>query len=211
MNRSKRVADLALGSALLVVTAPIMAGCAAAVLLSDGAPALFRQTRIGLDERPFTLVKFRTMRRPRGEEIALMSDADRVTRVGQFLRRTSLDELPELWNVVRGDMSLIGPRPLLPVHLEVLTREQRRRHQVRPGITGLAQIRGRQHLTFSQRFALDVEYVDRGSARIDLRILVGTAAAVLRMRGVETGQAFIDVDDIGLADHINRSTLGGIP
>lgn len=196
----KRCVDIVVSAFGLLVLSPVLLGCAVAVVVTSGRPVLFRQVRIGYHERPFTLVKFRTMRSHRPGEDPLRTDGSRVTRVGRVLRASSLDELPELWNVLRGDMSLVGPRPLLPEHLELYTDEQRRRHLVRPGVTGLAQTAGRQHLTFSERLALDVTYVDTRSAWLDLRILLRTVTVVVRGSGVETGQAFADVDDIGLED-----------
>jgi lipopolysaccharide/colanic/teichoic acid biosynthesis glycosyltransferase len=132
--------------------------------------------------RPFELVKFRTMRESGG--LHGLSDAARMTRLGRILRRTSLDELPTLWNVLRGDMSLVGPRPLLMAYLERYTPEQRRRHEVRPGVTGLAQVRGRNALTWEQKFAADVEYVENAGLRLDLRILVATVSRVLTGDGI---------------------------
>jgi sugar transferase EpsL len=168
-----------------------------------GQPIFFRQARIGRNEIPFTIVKFRTMREPRPGEDRFHTDAERVTRIGHVLRKTSIDELPELWNVLRGHMSLVGPRPLLLEYLDLYSPAQRRRHDVRPGITGLAQVRGRQHLTFSQRLALDVEYVDTRSIRSDLSILFSTFRHVLRRDGIETGQSFADVDDMGIEAHLD--------
>jgi len=143
------------------------------------------------------------MRAPLPAQAMYDSDAERVTSVGRFLRATSLDELPELWNVWRGEMSLVGPRPLLPEYLSVYTDVQRRRHDVKPGITGMAQIAGRQSLTLSQRLALDVQYVETWSLVLDLRILLRTLPLVWRRQGVLTGQAIADVDDIGV-----QATLG---
>jgi lipopolysaccharide/colanic/teichoic acid biosynthesis glycosyltransferase len=139
---------------------------------------LFRQVRPGLAGQPFELVKFRTMRSGTG------SDAERLTSLGRFLRSTSLDELPELWNVLRGDMSLVGPRPLLVEYLDLYSPRQARRHEVRPGITGLAQVAGRNLVGWDERFELDVEYVERRSLGLDLRILWRTAVAVVRREGV---------------------------
>jgi len=193
----KRAFDIAASLVGLIVLSPLMLPAAVAVRLTMGSPVLFRQSRVGMHECSFTLCKFRTMRVPRTGEEQLMTDADRVTRLGGFLRTTSLDELPTLWNVVRGDMSLVGPRPLLVEYLPLYRDEERLRHSVRPGITGLAQVSGRQDLTFRQRFALDVEYVQRQSLLLDGRVLMKTIAAVLSSRGVKTGQSFAEVDDIG--------------
>jgi lipopolysaccharide/colanic/teichoic acid biosynthesis glycosyltransferase len=149
-----------------------------------GGPILFRQQRPGLDGTPFELIKFRTMTDARRADADTRLDAERLTPLGKFLRSTSIDELPTLWNVVRGDMSLVGPRPLLMQYLRRYTREQARRHEVRPGITGWAQIRGRNALGWEEKFRLDVEYVDRIGLRLDLRILLETLVVVLRRRGI---------------------------
>jgi len=143
----------------------------AGVLLANGRPVLFRQQRIGRDERPFVLLKFRTMRSAEAADGQPLPDVERLTRLGAFLRRTSLDELPQLINVLRGDMSLIGPRPLFVRYLPYYTLRERQRHQVRPGITGLAQVSGRNHLLWDERLELDVKYVENRSLRLDLSIL----------------------------------------
>jgi len=145
---------------------------------------LFRQTRIGLHGKPFTLYKFKTMRDPRPGEDPLATDALRLTRFGRFLRATSLDELPTLWNVVKGDMSLVGPRPLLPEYLPLYTPEQMRRHEVKPGITGWAQVNGRNAISWEEKFRLDVWYVDNRSFWLDLKILWLTVWQVLSRKGV---------------------------
>jgi lipopolysaccharide/colanic/teichoic acid biosynthesis glycosyltransferase len=162
---------LAVGAAPLLVAAAV-------VRLTMGAPVLFRQVRPGRDGEPFTLVKLRTMRSGAG------SDTERLTPFGRFLRSTSLDELPELWNVLRGDMSLVGPRPLLVEYLPLYSERQARRHEVRPGLTGLAQVSGRNLLDWEDRLELDVRYVETWSLGLDLRILARTALAVLRREGI---------------------------
>lgn len=144
----------------------------------------FRQPRIGLRGRPFTLYKFKTMRDPRPHEDALSSDAVRITRLGRFLRATSLDELPTIWNVLRGDMRLVGPRPLLPQYLPLYTPEQARRHEVKPGITGWAQVNGRNAISWEEKFRLDVWYVDNRSLWLDLKILWMTLWQVLARKNV---------------------------
>lgn len=193
----KRSIDLTAAAAGLIVCSPLLAVIGLAIRLRMGRPILFCQSRVGRGDRVFTLYKFRTMRKERPDEEQLTTDHLRVTRLGSVLRSTSLDELPSLWNVLRGDMSLVGPRPLLPEYLPLYTPQERKRHDVRPGITGLAQVSGRQNLTFRQRFALDVEYLDTQSLALDLRILVKTLGVVLSSRGVKTGQSFAEVDDIG--------------
>jgi lipopolysaccharide/colanic/teichoic acid biosynthesis glycosyltransferase len=155
-----------------------------------GSPVFFRQQRPGLHGKPFTLVKFRTMLQTATHDQRPLSDHERITTFGQFLRSTSLDELPELTNVLRGEMSLVGPRPLMMEYLPLYSAEQRRRHDVRPGITGLAQVSGRNALDWQQRFALDVWYVEHLSLGLDLRILLATIKRVLSREGItERGQA----------------------
>lgn len=146
------------------------------------------------------MIKFRTMKEPGKNEARYSTDSERLTALGRFLRRTSLDELPELFNVLKGEMSLVGPRPLLMQYLDRYTPEQMRRHDVRPGITGWAQVNGRQHIPFSQRLELDVWYVDHWSLRLDLQILLRTIRQAAGGSGVESGQAISDVDDLGLYD-----------
>ncbi|WP_449243002.1 sugar transferase [Desulfovibrio sp.] len=180
----KRFLDVLLSALLLAILSPLLAATALAVRLGLGPGVLFRQERPGLGGRPFTLLKFRTMRPGPGP------DAARLTRLGRFLRRASLDELPELWNVLRGDMSLVGPRPLLMRYLPLYTPRQARRMEVLPGITGWAQVNGRNALTWEERFELDIWYVEHRSLVLDLRILGRTAWTVLSGRGVSApGQA----------------------
>jgi lipopolysaccharide/colanic/teichoic acid biosynthesis glycosyltransferase len=180
----KRLIDVAVAATALVVLAPVLALVAVAVRVSLGAPILFRQERPGLGGRLFTLYKFRTMLHATDASGAPLADAARLTTFGRFLRATSLDELPELWNVLRGDMSLVGPRPLLPEYLALYSSEQARRHAVRPGLTGWAQVHGRNAVSWDERLALDVWYVDRRSIRLDLKILAKTALIVLRRDGI---------------------------
>ncbi|MDN4616155.1 sugar transferase [Leifsonia sp. F6_8S_P_1B] len=178
----KRALDIVSAAIVLVVGSPLFALVALLVARNLGRPVLFRQPRPGRDGRVFTLLKFRTMREPRpGEDV---SDEARLTRFGRVLRSTSLDELPSLVNVLRGDMSIVGPRPLLVSYLRRYTPEQARRHEVRPGITGLAQVSGRNTVEWSRRFELDVEYVERRSLRLDAWILLQTALAVVRRDGI---------------------------
>jgi lipopolysaccharide/colanic/teichoic acid biosynthesis glycosyltransferase len=181
---AKRIFDFTLASIGLIMLSPVLLVIALLVRIKLGSPVLFRQKRPGLHAEPFTLLKFRTMTDERGPDGTLKSDAVRLTRFGQFLRSASLDELPELINVVRGEMSLVGPRPLLPKYLPLYSAEQARRHEVRPGITGLAQVRGRNALSWEERLALDVWYVDNRSIRLDLEILLQTVLAVIRREGI---------------------------
>lgn len=177
----KRAIDIGASAFGLVVTAPIQAGVAITVLATHGKPVLFRQRRPGREEKIFELVKFRTMLHPDKDHI---TDEQRLTSVGRFLRSTSLDELPTLWNVLKGDMSLVGPRPLLVSYLKHYSPEQARRHEVRPGVTGLAQALGRNALSWEERFRLDVEYVDNRSLILDLKVLLLTVRSVLRREGI---------------------------
>jgi lipopolysaccharide/colanic/teichoic acid biosynthesis glycosyltransferase len=182
----KRGIDVVGAGLGLVLLSPVLAAIALAVRATLGSPVLFRQVRPGRNARPFTILKFRTMRPPRAGEVWYLTNEERLTRLGRFLRDTSLDELPELWNVLRGEMSLVGPRPLLVHYLETYTPTERRRHEVRPGITGWAAVNGRHAIPFKERLALDVWYVDHWSLGLDLRILVRTAAQVLRRTDVST-------------------------
>lgn len=184
---AKRALDVAASASALVALAPVMAATAVAVRASMGSPVLFRQPRPGLHGVPFELFKFRTMRDPRPGEDAAATDAVRLTGVGRFLRSTSLDELPTLLNVLRGDMSLVGPRPLLVRYLERYTPEQARRHEVKPGVTGWAQINGRNAIDWETKLALDVWYVDHRSFALDLAILARTVGRVLRRDGISHG------------------------
>jgi len=180
----KRAIDLVLSMVGLCLTAPIIACVAAAIRIRLGAPVLFRQQRPGLNGVPFELVKFRSMRDVRSADGEVLSDGMRLEPLGRFLRATSLDELPELWNVVRGDMSIVGPRPLLMRYLPRYSPTQRRRHEMRPGITGLAQVAGRNELPWEEKFDLDVQYIDSCSFWVDLKIMAATVAAVVRRQGI---------------------------
>lgn len=184
----KRALDLCLGLALLIILSPLMAVVAALVRLNLGKPVFFRQERIGLNGRSFTMVKFRTML-PQAETGVELTDTERLTKFGSMLRSSSLDELPELWNVVKGDMSMVGPRPLLPSYLSLYTSDQARRHAVRPGITGLAQARRRNDTTWPERLSMDVHYVDSFSFWIDARILIATVHSVFSRRGISAREA----------------------
>ncbi len=180
----KRLFDLVAASAGLIVLSPVLLAVALAVRLFIGRPVIFRQSRPGLHGRPFVLLKFRTMSDERDDEGNLLPDEKRLTRLGKWLRHSSLDELPELWNVLKGEMSLVGPRPLLMEYLPLYTPEQARRHEVRPGITGWAQVNGRNALDWDERLRLDVWYVDHHGLWLDLRILWMTLFKVLRSEGV---------------------------
>jgi lipopolysaccharide/colanic/teichoic acid biosynthesis glycosyltransferase len=182
-DQRKRAFDLVLAVPALLLSAPVQIAVAVVVAATLGRPVFFRQARPGLDGEPFELIKFRTMAVPDPSR-GLTDDESRLTAVGRVLRSTSLDELPSLWNVVRGDMSLVGPRPLLMQYLPRYSPEQARRHDVRPGLTGLAQVSGRNDLSWRQKFALDIDYVERRSIRLDVEILARTVSSVLRRDGI---------------------------
>jgi lipopolysaccharide/colanic/teichoic acid biosynthesis glycosyltransferase len=194
----KRVADVIASALALVVLSPVFALVSVGVLVTMGSPMIFQQERTGLDGRVFTLYKFRTMREaPAGVTgvDAVASDSERLTGFGRFLRSSSLDELPQLLNVLKGDMSVVGPRPLLPEYLDRYNEQQARRHEVRPGMTGWALVNGRNALSWDERFKLDVWYVDHRSLALDARILAMTVWAVVSRKGIsgqgtETMQPF---------------------
>ena len=185
MDRTiKRLIDLTVASLVLALLAPVMALVALAIRLTMGRPVMFRQVRPGYRAKPFVLSKFRTMREAYGPDGTPRPDAERLTHLGRFLRKTSLDELPQLWNVLRGDLSLVGPRPLLTRYLPYFTERERLRQTVRPGITGWAQIRGRNAASWDQRLSDDVWYVENWSLLLDLKILLMTLKAALQGSGV---------------------------
>jgi lipopolysaccharide/colanic/teichoic acid biosynthesis glycosyltransferase len=187
---AKRLSDILVSTLVSLLLSPLLGVLALLVRLKLGSPVLFRQQRPGLHGRPFTLVKFRTMNDKRDDQGNLLPDAERLTRFGQFLRASSLDELPELWNVLKGEMSLVGPRPLLLQYLPLYTPEQARRHEVRPGITGWAQVNGRNALTWEEKFALDVWYVDNHTLWLDFRIIFLTFSKIIRREAInQPGQA----------------------
>jgi sugar transferase EpsL len=180
----KRGMDVVVAGGALIVAAPAMAAVAAVIFVRDGGPVVFRQKRPGYKGKPFTLMKFRTMTEARDSRGELLPDAERLTSIGKVLRQASLDELPQLWNVLRGDMSLVGPRPLLMQYLRRYSAEQSRRHDVKPGITGWAQIHGRNAVTWPERFALDVWYVENWSLRLDAWIVLRTVWQTIARGGV---------------------------
>lgn len=180
----KRVLDVISAVLLLIALSPLLLVAALLVRIGIGTPVLFRQQRPGRGGAPFVLLKFRTMSEQRNADGVLLPDHDRLGRLGRLLRSLSVDELPELWNVIKGDMSLVGPRPLLMEYLSLYSQEQARRHEVRPGITGWAQVNGRNESTWERRFALDVWYVDHVALALDLRILLKTVAGVVMRDGI---------------------------
>lgn len=195
----KRLMDVLGSAAGLIALAPIIGLVALMVRISLGRPVFFTQERPGKDERPFRLVKFRTMRPALSTEVWFRSDDVRLTKIGRLVRKLSLDELPTLWNVLKGDMSLVGPRPLLMEYLPKYTPEQNRRHEVRPGITGWAQVHGRQTVPFSKRLEFDIWYVDHMGLSLDIKVLFKTVWALIRPTGVLSGQNVDEVDDLGLS------------
>jgi len=189
----KRVFDLLLSIPVLILVSPVIIVVTLLVRMRLGSPVFFSQLRPGLHARPFYMLKFRTMTNTRGSDGRLLSDDKRMTRLGNFLRRTSIDELPEFVNVFKGDMSLVGPRPLLMQYLDRYTPEQARRHEVKPGITGWAQIHGRNALTWEEKFKLDVWYVDNWSLWLDIKIIAMTIWKILKREGIsQPGQATME-------------------
>ena len=180
----KRILDIVVGGAVLLVSIPILSFISLRIWREMGAPVLFHQTRAGYNGKPFQMIKFRTMLNKFDSDGLPLPDADRLTGLGRFLRASSLDELPELWNVLRGEMSLVGPRPLLVEYLPLYSHEQSRRHEVRPGVTGWAQVNGRNAISWDEKFALDVWYVENRSLSLDLKIILLTIGKVLRRDGI---------------------------
>lgn len=188
----KRIFDICISLALVLVLAPILVLLFVGVRFSLGSPALFRQERPGLNDQPFEMVKFRTMRDAYHIDGTPLPDEERLTRFGKFLRSSSLDELPELFNVLKGEMSLVGPRPLLMEYLPLYTDQQRRRHEVKPGITGLAQVHGRNLISWEKKFEYDVWYVDNWSIKLDIKIMLMTVKAMVFATGInEAGQVTV--------------------
>ncbi len=191
----KRMMDIFASCLGLVIIAPILLVVAILIRYKLGSPVIFRQTRAGYQGQPFEILKFRTMTNTHDADGDLLSDEDRLTSFGEFLRRWSIDELPQLWNVLRGDLSLIGPRPLLMDYIDLYTPQQARRLEMKPGVTGLAQVNGRNMLTWEQKFAFDIHYVDHASVWLDLTILLKTVKKLVRPHGVSqpghaTAEAF---------------------
>ena len=180
----KRLFDLVLSLFLVVLLSPLLILLSVLIYLNMGSPVLFRQQRSGLLGRPFSLSKFRTMNNNTGADGGLLADEDRLTALGRLLRRTSLDELPQLFNIIGGDMSLVGPRPLLIEHLDFDNGEYVRRHEVRPGITGWAQVNGRNAISWEEKFKLDIWYVDNRSMLLDLKIILLTIIEVVKGEGI---------------------------
>ena len=185
---AKRIFDITISMVLLFFLSPLMLIIYLLVILNLGSPAFFLQERVGKDNKVFKIIKFRTMKDAKDKEGNDLPDYKRVTKLGSFLRATSLDELPELINVIKGEMSLVGPRPLLTQYLPIYNEEQIRRHEVLPGVTGWAQVNGRNSLTWNEKFKLDVWYVDNRSFWIDIKILFLTAYKVIKREGINKSQ-----------------------
>lgn len=179
-NSAKRYLDIIMATAIMICLTPISLLATIAILCKMGRPILFSQTRAGLHGAPFRMFKFRTMTNKRDKNGVLLKDAQRITPLGRLLRRTSIDELPQLWNVIKGDMSIVGPRPLFMEYMPYYTEREQKRHEVRPGITGLAQVTGRNVLLWDERLELDVRYVEQISFKLDCHIIVQTIIKVLR-------------------------------
>lgn len=193
----KRAIDLAVGSSVFLVSAPILVGASVAIAKSMGRPVLFKQQRPGLHGEPFYIYKFRTMTDARDDQGELLPDEQRMTKVGSFIRKTSIDELPQLINVLKGDLSLVGPRPLLMEYLPLYSEEQKKRHLVKPGITGWAQVNGRNAISWEAKFKLDVWYVENQSFKLDMYILYKTFINVLNRK------------DVSAKDHVTMEKFRG--
>lgn len=208
MNRVKRIFDLLATICLLPFLFPLILLIGIVVRVKMGSPVIFRQQRPGFKGKPFTMYKFRSMTFSHDDKGQLLPDVERLTPLGSFLRKSSLDELPEFFNVLKGDMSLVGPRPLLMEYLDKYSPEQASRHDVRPGITGLTQISGRQDIPFSKRLEYDAWYVKNRNFKLDIKILLLTLVRVFRQEGVRPGQEVCEVDDVGLSSTAERFKEG---
>lgn len=175
----KRLLDILISATALILLSPVLLVTAIAICIKLGKPIFFKQERIGVNEKPFRLIKFRSMRDGKDKNGNFLPDSERLTNFGRFLRSTSLDELPELWNILKGDMSLIGPRPLPRVYLPYYKQEERLRHAIRGGLTGLAQVKGRNTISWDEKFSIDVEYVQTISFKTDMKIFFSTIGKVL--------------------------------
>jgi len=194
MRRIKRLFDLEVAVPSVIILSPVLVLIGILVRFKIGSPVLFRQVRPGLHGRPFVIYKFRTMTDARDEGGNLLPDSKRLTKLGRFLRKTSMDELPELFNVIKGDMSIVGPRPLLIKYLPFYTKRERKRHKVRPGITGLSQISGRNQLSWDERLELDVQYVENRSFFLDVKILLRTIPYIIKQKDVAVYSNSVETD-----------------
>ena len=201
----KRAMDILGGALGLLILSPLLLLVAVLIRLTMGKPVIFRQVRPGLYEKPFTIYKFRTMTEKRAPDGSQLPDKELLTKLGAFLRKSSIDELPELWNVLRGDMSLVGPRPLMMQYLPLYNDFQKRRHDVKPGITGWAQVNGRNAASWEQKFEYDVWYVDNQSFGVDVRVLLKTVVKVLRRDGINApGEATMPAFDGSSPEPFNK-------
>jgi len=200
-NLGKRIFDIIVSLIMSIVLSPIMAVVAVLIIFFDGRPIIFRQNRLGLNGNLFIFYKFRTMTRMIDAAGKNLSDEQRLTRLGKFLRKSSLDELPSLWNVLNGDMSIVGPRPLLEQYKLRYTEFQNRRHEIKPGMTGLAQVKGRNSLSWEEKFKLDVLYVDKHNIIFDLKIFFMTVLSVLRTKGITPGDREIMSEFMGTKEN----------
>jgi len=210
-RKSKRMLDVTVAIAALIVLSPLLVLIFLSIRLSMGRPALFRQTRAGYRGKPFKVLKFRTLTQSCDSDGNLLPDVDRRTPLGDFLRRWSLDEFPQLWNVIRGEMSLVGPRPLLLEYLQKYTPEQARRHDMKPGLTGWAQLHGRQNLLFSKRLEMDVWYVDQWSLLLDLKLIFRTLLQLHKLSAAGATPDIDKTDDLGLFALIQKRKKDGNP
>lgn len=205
-NIFKRLFDFATALIAFILLSPIFIFVTIRLYIANDGKPFFFQKRPGRNEKIFEVIKFKTMNDKRDEQGELLQDADRLTKIGAFVRKTSLDEIPQLINVIKGDMSLIGPRPLLPEYLPLYTDKHRRRHEVRPGITGLAQVKGRNNMKFSERFDNDVFYVDNLSIFLDIKIIFMTIQSVFfKSSDIVNGQTVDDVDDLGISKNLSSN------
>ena len=203
-SKSKRLIDIATGALGIMLFSIIIFLTAIFIYITMGRPIFFVQTRPGLNEKLFKLWKFRTMKTPGNGEEWIFSDEDRITPIGKIIRKYSIDELPQFWNLLKGDLSLVGPRPLLKEYLPVYTKRQRHRHDVKPGITGWAQINGRNKLSLSERRELDVWYVENWSIALDIKIIFKTMGQVITGKDVVVVSKMSSVDDQGFEDALSK-------
>jgi len=200
----KRVIDVIISGLVLIIFSPVFIVVAIVLFIQNDGKPFFTQNRVGKDERIFKLMKFKSMNDKKGDDGLLLRDVDRITPFGNFIRKTSFDELPQIFNILSGDMSIVGPRPLLTEYLPYYSEYHKRRHEVKPGITGLAQVNGRNFLKFSQRFNFDVEYVDHLSFSLDAVILFKTFFKFFKSSDISMGRKMSEIDDIGITKGLSK-------